>query len=162
MNAIMGIGGGFIAVPAMIYILKIPTNVAIGTSALQISLITICTILFQTTNVNVNIDLVLGLMMVVSSAIGAQIGANFFAAKLTPEYKRLCIAVLCLVIMMKMIYNQVSSSELVQITVHSPLQSEFNVWIHKLAHQHSLIYGLILIISAALSGMLANRLMRRN
>ena len=72
--AIMGVGGGFIMVPAMIYLLRMPTNVVIGTSLFQIVFVTaLVTILHSTQNQTV--DAVLALLLMTGGVIGAQVGA---------------------------------------------------------------------------------------
>ena len=73
--SIMGVGGGFIMVPAMLYILNMPTNVVIGTSLFQIIFVTaIATVLHAAANQTV--DVVLALLLLTGGVIGAQIGAR--------------------------------------------------------------------------------------
>lgn len=92
--AIMGVGGGFIMVPAMIYILGMPTTVAIGTSLFQIIFVTANTTFLQAT-VNQTVDAVLALLLLVGGVIGAQIGTRV-AVKLRNEQLRLLLALLVL------------------------------------------------------------------
>jgi uncharacterized membrane protein YfcA len=92
--AIMGVGGGFIMVPAMIYILGMPTQVAIGTSLLQIIFVTANTTFLQAT-VNQTVDVVLALILLVAGVIGAQVGTRI-AVKLKSEQLRLLLALLVL------------------------------------------------------------------
>ena len=74
-SSIMGVGGGFIIIPAMIYILRMPTNVVVGTSLYQIIFITsFVTILHASTNQSV--DIILALILLLGGAIGAQIGVR--------------------------------------------------------------------------------------
>lgn len=75
LSAIMGVGGGFIMVPAMIYILKMPTNIVIGTSIFQIIFVTTLTTLFHATT-NYTVDIVLAVLLMFGSVIGAQFGAR--------------------------------------------------------------------------------------
>ena len=75
LSAIMGIGGGFIIVPAMIYLLRMPTNVVIGTSLVQIIGVAVITTLLQATS-NYAVDIVLALILVVGGVIGAQFGVR--------------------------------------------------------------------------------------
>ncbi|MBO6814183.1 MAG: sulfite exporter TauE/SafE family protein [Rhizobiaceae bacterium] len=72
--AIMGVGGGFIMVPAMIYLLRVPTNVVIGTSLFQIIFVTGYTTIIQA-SANQTVDVVLALILMVGGVIGAQFGA---------------------------------------------------------------------------------------
>ena len=75
LGSMLGIGGGFILVPAMIYILKVPTNVVIGTSLVQIvGSMSVAAVLHSVTNQSV--DIVLALILMVGGVIGAQFGAR--------------------------------------------------------------------------------------
>jgi uncharacterized protein len=92
--AIMGVGGGFIMVPAMIYLLGMPTKVVIGTSLLQIIFVAgFTTVLHATTNATV--DLILALLLILGGVIGAQIGTRI-GAKLRAEQLRIFLALLVL------------------------------------------------------------------
>ena len=76
--AIMGVGGGFIMIPAMIYLLGVPTNVVVGTSLFQIMFVTgLTTLLHATTNRTV--DAVLALLLIIGGVVGAQIGVRIGA-----------------------------------------------------------------------------------
>jgi uncharacterized protein len=72
--AIMGVGGGFIMVPAMIYLLRMPTNVVVGTSLFQIVFLTAATTVLQSA-INRNVDVVLAVILMAGGVIGAQFGA---------------------------------------------------------------------------------------
>jgi uncharacterized protein len=72
--AIMGVGGGFIMVPAMIYLLRMPTNVVIGTSLFQIVFLTSATTVLQA-SVNYNVDVILAVILMIGGVVGAQFGA---------------------------------------------------------------------------------------
>ena len=94
LSAIMGVGGGFIMIPAMIYILRMPTSVVVGTSLYQIIFITsIVTILHATTNQTV--DFVLALILLVGGAIGAQLGVRL-SSKLKGPALRVALSILVL------------------------------------------------------------------
>lgn len=71
--AMMGVGGGFIMVPAMIYLLRVPTNIAIGTSLFQVVFITAITTVLHAT-LNQSVDIILALLLMAGGVIGAQIG----------------------------------------------------------------------------------------
>lgn len=96
LSAIMGIGGGFIIVPAMIYILRMPTNVVMGTSLLQIIGVTAVTTVLQATS-NYAVDLVLALLLVVGGVVGAQLGVRA-GARLRGEQVRLLMAIVVLLV----------------------------------------------------------------
>jgi uncharacterized membrane protein YfcA len=72
--AIMGVGGGFIMVPAMIYLLRMPTNVVVGTSLFQIVFLTAATTVLQA-SINHNVDVVLAVILMAGGVVGAQFGA---------------------------------------------------------------------------------------
>ncbi|QFU07874.1 hypothetical protein PARPLA_02162 [Rhodobacteraceae bacterium THAF1] len=94
--AIMGVGGGFIMVPAMIYLLGMPTKVVIGTSLFQIIFVTaFTTILHATTNYTV--DLLLAVMLIVGGVVGAQFGAKL-GTYLRAEQLRIALAILVLAV----------------------------------------------------------------
>lgn len=93
-SSIMGVGGGFIIIPAMIYILRMPTNVVVGTSLYQIIFITsFVTILHASTNQSV--DIVLALILLLGGAIGAQIGVRL-SSKLNGAWLRIALSILVL------------------------------------------------------------------
>jgi len=96
LSAIMGIGGGFIVVPAMIYILRMPTNVVMGTSLAQIIAITAVTTVLQATS-NYAVDIVLALLLVAGGVVGAQLGVRV-GAKMRGEQLRLGLAIVVLVV----------------------------------------------------------------
>lgn len=101
--AIMGVGGGFIMVPAMIYILGMPTIVAIGTDLFQIVL-TCINVTIQQAIYNHTVDLVLVVVLFFGSTIGAQIGAHV-GKRLRGEQLRILLAIIVLLVMGKMFYD---------------------------------------------------------
>ena len=96
LSAIMGIGGGFIIVPAMIYLLRMPTNVVMGTSLVQIIAVTAVTTVLQATS-NYAVDIVLAGLLVSGGVVGAQFGVRA-GAKLRGEQLRLLLALLVLAV----------------------------------------------------------------
>jgi uncharacterized membrane protein YfcA len=96
LSAIMGIGGGFIIVPAMIYLLRMPTKVVMGTSLVQIIAVTAITTVLQATN-NYAVDIILALLLVSGGVVGAQLGVRA-GAKLRGEQLRLLLALLVLAV----------------------------------------------------------------
>lgn len=84
--AIMGVGGGFILAPAMIYLLRMPTNVVIGTSLFQILIVTAFIVVLQSTMTH-TVDLVLSGLLMLGGVIGAQLGARI-GARLRGEHLR--------------------------------------------------------------------------
>jgi uncharacterized membrane protein YfcA len=98
--AIMGVGGGFIMVPAMIYLLGMPTKVVVGTSLFQIILVTAVTTLMHATT-NHTVDLVLAVLLLVGGVIGAQFGAKI-GAYLKAEQLRILLAIMVLGVCIKL------------------------------------------------------------
>ncbi|SNS49720.1 sulfite exporter TauE/SafE family protein [Tropicimonas sediminicola] len=94
--AIMGVGGGFIMVPAMIYILGMPTKVVVGTSLFQIILVAaFSTLLHAITNHTV--DMILALLLLIGGVVGAQFGTQI-GTKLKAEQLRVLLAALVLAV----------------------------------------------------------------
>jgi len=103
--SIMGVGGGFIMVPAMIYLLRMPTNVVVGTSLFQIIGVTaLTTILHAVTNQTV--DFILALLLLIGGVIGAQFGARA-SQKLRGEELRALLALLVLAVCVRLGYDLV-------------------------------------------------------
>jgi len=94
LSAMMGVGGGFIMIPAMVYILGMSTNVVVGTSLFQIIFVTANSTFFQS-YLNQTVDIVLASLMILGGVIGAQIGARL-GTKLKAEYLRGILAILVL------------------------------------------------------------------
>lgn len=103
LSAIMGVGGGFIMVPAMIYLLGMPTKVVIGTSLFQIIFVTgYNTLLHATTNHTV--DVVLAVLLLVGGVVGAQIGTRI-GVKMKAEQLRILLAGLVLLVCAKLAFD---------------------------------------------------------
>jgi uncharacterized membrane protein YfcA len=107
--AIMGVGGGFIMVPTMIYILGMPTIVAIGTDLFQIVL-TCINVTIQQAIRNHTVDLVLVILLFFGSTIGAQIGARI-SRRLRGEQLRILLAIIVLGVMIKMLLDLLVTPE---------------------------------------------------
>ena len=96
LGAIMGVGGGFIMVPAMIYLLGMPTKVVIGTSLFQITFLSAYTTLMHAVLSN-TVDIMLAVLLIVGGVVGAQIGTNL-GARLRAEQLRILLALLVLAV----------------------------------------------------------------
>lgn len=94
--AIMGVGGGFIMVPAMIYLLGMPTKVVIGTSLFQIIFVTAFTTLMHATT-NYTVDMVLAVLLIGGGVVGAQVGTRI-GVKMKAEQLRILLAILVLLV----------------------------------------------------------------
>lgn len=99
LSAIMGVGGGFVMVPAMIYLLGMPTSVVVGTSLFQIIFVTANVTVLQSVN-NYAVDVVLAILLLIGAVIGAQFGARA-GAKLGGEQLRILLALMVLGVCVK-------------------------------------------------------------
>ncbi|MGR3637758.1 MAG: sulfite exporter TauE/SafE family protein [Shimia sp.] len=100
LSAIMGVGGGFIMVPAMIYLLGMPTKVVVGTSLFQIIFVTAFTTLLHATT-NFTVDIALAVLLLVGGVIGAQIGTRL-GTYLKAEQLRILLALLVIAVCAKL------------------------------------------------------------
>ena len=96
LSAIMGVGGGFITVPAMIYLLGMPTKVVVGTSLFQIIFVTAFTTMLHAVT-NYTVDILLALVLLIGGVIGAQFGTAF-GTRLKAEQLRILLASLVLLV----------------------------------------------------------------
>src|SRR6056297_3581177 len=94
--AIMGVGGGFVMVPAMIYLLGMPTKVVVGTSLFQIIFVTAFTTMLHATT-NFTVDVALAVLLLVGGVIGAQFG-TMIGTKMKAEQLRILLAMMVLVV----------------------------------------------------------------
>lgn len=101
--AIMGVGGGFIMVPAMIYLLGMPTKVVIGTSLFQIIFVTAFTTLLHATT-NFTVDMPLAVLLLIGGVVGAQIGTRI-GVKLKAEQLRILLAIMVLIVSGKLAFD---------------------------------------------------------
>jgi uncharacterized membrane protein YfcA len=100
LTMLMGIGGGFVLVPAMLYILGMSANVVVGTSLFQILFVTMATTMMHSITTKA-VDIVLAVLLLIGSVSGAQIGAQL-AQKLPAERLRLVLAAIVLVVALRM------------------------------------------------------------
>jgi hypothetical protein len=100
LSAIMGVGGGFIMVPAMIYLLGMPTKVVVGTSLFQIIFVTAFTTLLHATT-NYTVDMALAVLLLVGGVIGAQFG-TVIGARLKAEQLRILLALMVIAVCLKL------------------------------------------------------------
>jgi len=100
LTVLLGVGGGFILVPAMIYLLGMSAQVVVGTSLLQILCVTAATTLIHATTTK-SVDIVLAVLLLLGSVIGAQFGAQL-AQKARPELLRMFLAIIILAVAFRM------------------------------------------------------------
>jgi uncharacterized protein len=101
LTVLLGVGGGFILVPAMLYLLGMGAQVVVGTSLFQILFVTAAATLVHATTTKA-VDIVLAVLLLIGSVTGAQLGARF-AQKMRPEYLRLTLAVMVLAVALRML-----------------------------------------------------------
>ena len=107
--ALMGIGGGFIIVPAMIYLLGMPTSLVIGTSLFQIIFVAANTTILQASQ-NQTVDIILAILLLIGSVIGVQIGSKF-SNIMKGEHLRLFLSIIILLVGFKLTLDLVSIPE---------------------------------------------------
>jgi uncharacterized membrane protein YfcA len=100
LSAIMGVGGGFILVPAMIYLLRMPASVVVGTSLFQIVITTSLTSVLQAGR-NQTVDIVLATLLLIGGVVGAQLGARA-SGRFRAEEMRALLALLVLLVGLRM------------------------------------------------------------
>ena len=117
MAAIMGVGGGFIMVPAMIYLLNMPTKTVIGTSLFQITFLAAFTTLMQAIE-NHTVDFILALFLMIGGVVGAQIGSRL-GQRLKADTLRLLLALMVLLVSVK-----------IAVELAVPPQDAYSIMIH--------------------------------
>jgi uncharacterized membrane protein YfcA len=105
LTAIMGVGGGFLLVPAMIYLMRVPTRIVIGTSTVQILFVTAFTTVLQAT-MNYTVDLLLSVPLMVGSVVGAQFGVGF-SERFKAEQLRALLALIVVAVAVRMAFGLV-------------------------------------------------------
>ena len=103
LSAIMGVGGGFIMVPAMIYLLGMPTSLAIGTSLFQIIFVTANVTFLQALTVQ-TVDILLAVLLLAGAVVGAQFGSKY-SVRMQGEQLRALLAIMVLGVCLKMIFD---------------------------------------------------------
>ncbi len=101
--SLMGIGGGFLLIPAMIYLLGMPTAMVIGTALFQTIFVTAHVTLLQAITTQ-TVDILLALLLLTGSVVGAQFGSRY-GAKLPGEYLRGLLAAIVLVVAVKLAFG---------------------------------------------------------
>lgn len=105
LTVLLGVGGGFILVPAMLYLLGMPTQVVVGTSLFQILFVTAAATMVHATTTRA-VDIVLAALLLLGSVTGAQVGAQL-AQKAKPEYLRFILAGIVLLVALFMLLGLV-------------------------------------------------------
>lgn len=101
--AVMGVGGGFLMVPVMVYILRMPMHVVVGTSLFQI-LFNCIEVTFLQAYTNHTVDFILAVLLLIGSTVGAQVG-TVFGRKLKGDQLKIILAGIVLVVTVKMVFD---------------------------------------------------------
>jgi uncharacterized membrane protein YfcA len=101
--AVMGVGGGFLMVPVMVYILRMPMHVVVGTSLFQI-LFNCIEVTFLQATTNHTVDFILAVLLLLGSTVGAQIG-TVFGRKLKGDQLKIILAAIVLLVTVKMVFD---------------------------------------------------------
>jgi uncharacterized membrane protein YfcA len=109
LSAVMGVGGGFMLVPAMIYLLGMPTSVVIGTSLFQVVFVAANVTLLQAWQVG-SVDIVLTLLLLAGGVAGAQFGASM-GTRLRGEETRALLGLLVLAVALGLAYDLIRAPE---------------------------------------------------
>ncbi|MGQ0677253.1 MAG: sulfite exporter TauE/SafE family protein, partial [Rhodospirillales bacterium] len=117
MTAIMGVGGGFLAVPAMIYLMGMPTMLTVGTSLLQITATSAAVVYLQAVSTHA-VDIVLALLLILGGVAGAQAGATF-GQRLRGDYARFLLALTVLGVAGWVFYGLVATPQSLFTIEHS-------------------------------------------
>ena len=107
LTAIMGVGGGFVLIPALIYLLRVPTRIALGTSAFQIIFVTVFATLLQSVR-NHSVDVMLAMPLIVGGVLGAQLGVQL-SERMRAEQLRAALALLVVTVAVRMAVDLVAS-----------------------------------------------------
>ena len=119
LTAIMGVGGGFIMIPAMIYLLRMPTNIVIGTSQFQILFVTAVTTILHAT-ADQTVDIVLAFLLVLGGVVGVQLGVRM-GAQMRGEQLRALLAILVVAVALRLLVGLVARpSDIYSIVAGTP------------------------------------------
>jgi uncharacterized membrane protein YfcA len=119
LTAIMGVGGGFLLIPAMIYLLRMPTNIVVGTSQFQILFVAATATVLHAAG-NQSVDIVLALLLIIGGVIGVQFGTRV-AARLKGEELRALLALLVTGVALRLLVGLVvTPSDVYSVVVSAP------------------------------------------
>ena len=151
--AIMGIGGAFILVPAMIYIIKMPTKLVPGTSLFVTIFVSVIVTFLHSFNFG-SIDLMLVFMLVIGSIIGVQIGQKF-GEKIDSSGLRALLAILLLIVGIAIAYDTFFAEQIQKETINvlSKDLNFFSKFILEFSNDMPFFYGLFSIMFAILLGV---------
>ena len=151
--AIMGIGGAFILVPAMIYIIKMPTRLVPGTSLFVTIFVSVIVTFLHSFNYG-SIDLMLVVMLVVGSIIGVQVGQKL-GEKIDSSGLKALLAILLLVVGIAIAYDTFFTEQIQKEVIKVPISdlNFFSKFIKEFSNDMPFFYGLFSIMFAILLGV---------
>ena len=151
--AIMGIGGAFILVPAMIYIIKMPTKLVPGTSLFVTIFVSVIVTFLHSFNYG-SIDLMLVFMLVIGSIIGVQIGQKI-GEKIDSSGLRALLAILLLVVGIAIAYDSFFAEEIIRSTTDNGSKNlgPVSQFVKKLSDEVPVLYGLASLVLALVLGV---------
>jgi uncharacterized membrane protein YfcA len=120
MTAIMGVGGGFLAVPAMIYLMAMPVTLTVGTSLLQITVVSAVVVYLHALSTQ-GVDLVLALLLILGGVAGAQVG-TMFGQRLRGEETRFLLALMVLAVCAYVFYGLVATPDELYTIEYRPIE----------------------------------------
>jgi len=153
--AIMGIGGAFILVPAMIYLIKMPTRLVPGTSLFVTIFVSVIVTFLHSINYG-SIDLMLVLLLVVGSIIGVQVGQKL-GEQIDSSGLKALLAILLLIVGIAIAYDTFFAEEILSVVTKTP-SSELNFFskfIKEFSKDMPFFYGLFSIMFAVVLGIAA-------
>jgi hypothetical protein len=109
LTAVMGVGGGFIMIPAMIYLLRMPTNIVVGTSQYQILFVTAATTVLHAAT-DRTVDIVLAFLLVLGGVVGVQFGVRA-GAQLRGEELRALLATLVVGVALRLLFALIATPD---------------------------------------------------
>ncbi|MCC6471633.1 MAG: sulfite exporter TauE/SafE family protein [Alphaproteobacteria bacterium] len=120
MTAIMGVGGGFLAVPAMIYMMAMPVTLTVGTSLLQITVVSAVVVFLHALSTQ-GVDVVLALLLILGGVAGAQVG-TIFGQRLRGEETRFLLALMVLAVCAYVLYGLVATPDELYTIEYRPME----------------------------------------
>ena len=153
--AIMGIGGAFILVPAMIYIIGMPTKLVPGTSLFATIFVSAIVTILHSFNYG-SIDLILVAILILGSILGVQVGQKLGEHIDSSELKTL-LAILLLLVGIAIAYDTFFTEDIVKNVAYNGTKNlgNFSTFIRELSKNYPIQYGIISIIFAILLGVTA-------
>lgn len=157
LTSIMGVGGGFIMMPILVYLLGVPTLVAVGTSLFQVMIISTY-VTIQQAVVNNSVDLPLAMILAIGSVIGVQFGGKL-SQRIKSHHIRIILAALLILVTVVMVIDilspeeKISQSSEINIANTAQVFNSFNSAVLSASREHALIYGFTCTVLALIIGV---------